>query len=425
MKIEEITLYNFGSYEGETVFDTGEKGGRNIILVGGKNGAGKTTLFTAMRVCLYGYMSMGYKNQNAYYLRAISKLINNTAKLVRPVDAHVKMRISLNNGRGLDEYDLMRCWKLDESLSEQFLVTKNGAAFTVEEVADFEKFLLSVIPPELFNLYFFDGEKIADFFMEEGSNTRIKNAFLTLCGYDTFDIMRKNFKRISAGKGKSEPALDDYLSAKDALAKAQEQHEQLAEKLKVCIDGIEMCEAEIAALEKDYHQKGGVSQEAWDQKLYTLKDEEKKRETWNALLKKWANELVPFLMIRERILALKVQIDKENSSRKYRNFCEVIECPEIAALLGKKSDSVKMAAFKRFGDNTQPILDLSIEQSARLLGQINNMLEFGTEKIAKCRRAIKRSIMLSAKIREELDNSNVSSVQEYMRPSLILPPNPL
>ena len=41
MKIEEITLYNFGSYEGETVFDTGEKGGRNIILVGGKNGAGK------------------------------------------------------------------------------------------------------------------------------------------------------------------------------------------------------------------------------------------------------------------------------------------------------------------------------------------------------------------------------------------------
>lgn len=52
---------------------------------------------------------------------------------------------------------------------------------------------------------------------------------------------------------------------------------------------------------------------------------------------------------------------------------------------------------------------------ARLLGQINNMLEFGTEKIAKCRRAIKRSIMLSAKIREELDNSNVSSVQEYMQ----------
>ena len=29
-------------------------------------------------------------------------------------------------------------------------------------VADFDKFLFSIIPPELFNLYFFDGEKIAD-----------------------------------------------------------------------------------------------------------------------------------------------------------------------------------------------------------------------------------------------------------------------
>ena len=153
MKIDEITLYNFGSYEGKTVFDTSEKNGRNIVLVGGKNGAGKTTLFTAMRVCLYGYMSMGYKNQNAYYIRAITKLINNTAKMVRPVEAYVQMSISLNNGRGLDEYVLLRQWNLDESLSEKFLVSKNGIPLTAEDVADFEKFLLSVIPPELFNLH--------------------------------------------------------------------------------------------------------------------------------------------------------------------------------------------------------------------------------------------------------------------------------
>ena len=72
MRIDKIVLNNFGSYEGETIFDTSTENGRNIILVGGKNGAGKTSLFTAMRVCLYGYMSMGYKNYNAFYTRAIS-----------------------------------------------------------------------------------------------------------------------------------------------------------------------------------------------------------------------------------------------------------------------------------------------------------------------------------------------------------------
>ena len=72
MKINSIILENFGSYEGRTEFNTREKYGKNIILIGGKNGAGKTTLFTAMRLCLYGFMSMGYKSANAYYSRAIA-----------------------------------------------------------------------------------------------------------------------------------------------------------------------------------------------------------------------------------------------------------------------------------------------------------------------------------------------------------------
>ena len=45
MKINRITLENFGSYEGITTFETKEQDGRNIILIGGKNGAGKSTLF--------------------------------------------------------------------------------------------------------------------------------------------------------------------------------------------------------------------------------------------------------------------------------------------------------------------------------------------------------------------------------------------
>ena len=52
MKINRITLENFGSYEGVATFETREQDGKNIILIGSKNGAGKTTLFTAMRLCL-------------------------------------------------------------------------------------------------------------------------------------------------------------------------------------------------------------------------------------------------------------------------------------------------------------------------------------------------------------------------------------
>lgn len=415
MKINNIILHNFGSYEGTTNFDTRPCDGRNIVLIGGKNGAGKTTLFTAMRLCLYGYKSMGYKNPNSFYNRAVVKLVNNTAKITKPATAFVTMCVELNNGQGMDSFLLTRKWELNESLIETFSVLKNGADLSEDEIADFEKYVVSLIPPELFNLYFFDGEKIANFFMDEGSNTRIKEAFLTLCGYDTFDIMRKNFKRIRAGIPTSAPALDEYIVAKDALASAKSLYHDLTDRLKACVDAIADCEATLDAEEKEYHQKGGITEEEWNQKLYTLKEEEKKRETYNALLKKWANDVIPFIMLRKQILALKAQIENENQALKYTYFCEVLNSPAVQALVRDKLAKIDSAAFADFGTEKEPILNLSFEQNSLILAQINTILSFEQDKVEKCKKAIKRSLNLTAKIRKEIESSSITSVQEYMK----------
>ena len=415
MKINNIILHNFGSYEGTTNFETRPCDGRNIVLIGGKNGAGKTTLFTAMRLCLYGYKSMGYKNPNSFYNRAVIKLINNTAKITKPTTTFVTMCIELNNGQGMDSFLLTRKWELNESLIESFSVLKNGADLSADEIADFEKYVVSLIPPELFNLYFFDGEKIADFFMDEGSNTRIKDAFLTLCGYDTFDIMRKNFKRIRAGIPTSAPALDEYIVAKDALASAKSLYHDLTDRLKACVDAIADCEATLDAEEKEYHQKGGITEEEWNQKLYTLKEEEKKRETYNALLKKWANDVIPFIMLRKQNLALKAQMENENQALKYTYFCEVLNSPAVQALVKDKLAEIDSAAFADFGTEKEPILNLSFEQNSLILAQINTILSFEQDKVEKCKKAIKRSLNLTAKIRKEIDSSSITSVQEYMK----------
>lgn len=413
MRIDKIILNNFGSYEGETIFDTHAESGKNIILVGGKNGAGKTTLFTAMRICLYGYMSMGYKNHNAFYNRAIIKLINNAAKMSKPAFAHVSMQISLSNGREMDTYILCRAWKLLDTIDEEFTVTRNGTHLISEEIADFEKYILSLIPPELFNLYFFDGEKIADFFMNEGGNTRIKAAFLTLCGYDTFDIMRRNFKRISSN-GSAAPILDAYWTAKHEAATELERYQALQTALNNCVDKLDLCEAEIAALEKNYAQKGGISQEEWNQKLIQIREEEKKRDVWNAMLRKWANDMVPFLMLRDQILEIREQISAENNSQKYHNFCEILDSPEVQTLISSQADAVRSIAYEQFGGTEETILDLSLEQNVSILAQINTILAFDPEKIKKYKNAIKKSIAFSAKLRQELDNSNIATVQTYM-----------
>ena len=416
MRINKITLVNFGSYEGENIFDTKADEDRNIVLIGGKNGAGKTTLFTAMRLCLYGFLSMGYKNANSYYNRAIIKLINNNAKRDKPCLSSVSLDIEITNGRGIDSYTVSREWTLDEILTEDLFVIKNGTLLEKEETADFEKFILSLIPPELFNLYFFDGEKIADFFLNEGGSTRVKDAFLTLCGYDTFDIMRKNFKRISASsKGKSHAGLKAYVAAKAHAQKDREKLEKIQNDLVHCSTDIENCMADIASLEKEYTNSGGITQEEWDNKIFLLKDEERKRENWNAAMKKWANDVVPFIMVPSILRRVKEQIEKENVDNKCKNFIDMLESPELADLVGDKQEEIKKIVLEKYGFLDDRILDLSFEQSAALTASISELLDFDKSKVAKVKKLIKQSINKSAKIRKELEQSNITTVQEYMR----------
>lgn len=417
MRINKIVLYNFGSYVGENTFDTKMNEDRNIILVGGKNGAGKTTLFTAMRLCLYGHMSFGYQNINSYYNRSVTKLINSNAKMKKPTPASVTMQIALNNGQELDYYELCRSWILSDNLSETFTVTKNGEIISDEEIADFEKYLLSLIPPELFNLYFFDGEKIADFFMDEGGNSRIKDAFLTLCGYDTFDIMKRNFKRINNSGDSVSVAYEKYEELKAEFDSIKDSCLETEIELQECKAQIEDCAAEISALEKAYSNSGGISEEEWNNKLLALKEEEKRREQLNALLKKWANDVIPFLMIRDKIIAVKSQIEKENQDFKCKSFCEIIDSDVVSGVLKSKTtiEELKNVVQSYFGSGEEQILDLSTEQSTALLIIINDVLSFEMDNIAKYKRAIKRSISKTTKLRQELENSSISEVKNYMQ----------
>ena len=417
MRINKIVLYNFGSYVGENTFDTKMNEDRNIILVGGKNGAGKTTLFTAMRLCLYGHMSFGYQNINSYYNRSVTKLINSNAKMKKPTPASVTMQIALNNGQELDYYELCRSWILSDNLSETFAVTKNGEVMSDEEIADFEKYLLSLIPPEIFNLYFFDGEKIADFFMDEGGTSRIKDAFLTLCGYDTFDIMKRNFKRINNSGDSVSVAYEKYEELKAEFDSIKDSCLETEIELQECKAKIEDCAAEISALEKAYSNSGGISEEEWNNKLLALKEEEKRREQLNALLKKWANDVIPFLMIRDKIIAVRSQIEKENQDFKCKNFCEIIDSDVVSGVLKSKAtiEELKNVVQSYFGSGEEQILDLSTEQSTALLIIINDVLSFEMDNIAKYKRAIKRSISKTTKLRQELENSSISEVKNYMQ----------
>lgn len=176
MKINKVKLYNFSSYEGNNEFDfevTDKK--KNIILIGGKNGAGKTSLFTAIKVALYGPLAYGYVGANPHYTSKIKDLINSKAFQQETVEAEVQITLELKIEREIKSYIITRKWNYTaQKLTEEYSVEKDGIKLDEQELSYFENYLQSIIPPDLFEFFLFDGEEVGNIFSTSAYNTYVK-----------------------------------------------------------------------------------------------------------------------------------------------------------------------------------------------------------------------------------------------------------
>lgn len=422
MRINSIELYNIGSYEGRNCFDISSQGrDGKIVLIGGKNGAGKTTLFTSIKLCLYGYKESGYQAMNAYYKRQIKKLINDKAKIENHGNAFVAISLNIHNGQDWDEFFIKRRWSLKDDNFERFSVWKNDVELSVEEISDFENYLLNLIPPELFELYFFDGEQIADFFLENAGNTRVKKAFLTLCGYDTFDILYKNFKRINKSSSTEDDILTKYLEAEDQLYIAEKRCREYSKEIEEIINEIETKSSELKELEQQYTLSGGVSISEWNDKFLELKNEERLREEKNSWLKMAANDIIPYIILQKELHELLAKMDWEREQEQFSAAKEVLKSilPDILMELGQDNDlNIKIcnSVARRLNSNSNSdlILKLSREEYNKLSAVINTLLLHKKEDIINVRNEIKRSLNRSKKIREIIENSSIEGMDSYL-----------
>ena len=426
MKINRIELYNIGSYEGYNEFDiAAQKMPGNIIVVGGKNGAGKTTLFTAIKLCLYGFKEAGYQAMNAHYKRSIKKLVNDKAKAENNAHAHALLDLDILNGQEWDNYIIKREWFIDGSDFEIFSVKKNGRTLHAEELIDFDNFLMNLLPPELFDLYFFDGEQIADFFLEDTNNERIKDAFLTICGYDTFDIIYKNFQRVSKQQGNEDDPTMLYFETEDALYLAEKQLKKCEQEIQITSDEIEMEDAKINALDESFRSAGGVSIEEWNQKLLELKNEERIREEKNLWVKNAVNDRIPYIILKRELQGLLERMEVEKEAERVAILKESLLSliPGILDNVSKTypevNSSIKTAVLEELRIKTEnstdeAILNLSKNEYKRLVNSIMSLIEIDKTEIVDARREIKESRNRSQLIRDELEKSTKDGQETYL-----------
>ena len=323
MIINSIKLKNFRSYEDETEFSFSPKDNKNIVLIGGENGAGKSTLFEAIKLCIYGPMSYGYIGINSNYLTKIKNNINNNAFKSDIVKCDISLSLSFKEGTQINEYTLNRNWEyINQKIVESFEVIKNGTILNEDEINYFNRYLQSVLPPSLFDFFFFDGEELTEFFIGKNSSNSLKDAVLQLFNYDTFNILKKQLLSFQRNISKNNNSLNDIQALYDEslnrvkLAKSQ---------IDLINSNIEAKELELDELlmkknnlDEEFKNSGGILENERAELTSKINKLENERSIINQEIKDFCNDILPFLIVSDLLADTKKQIEKEENISSYK-----------------------------------------------------------------------------------------------------------
>lgn len=432
MILTRIELNNFGSYRNCNTFAINtEDSSKKIVIIGGKNGAGKTTLFTAIELALYGHYCFGYKNAGKLYTKKVMKYINDQAKLNDDETAYVTLDFSDSSNGDLDHFSVTRrwIWKRGE-VKESFSATKNGKQLRNRDLVDFQNFLLHLIPPALLKLCFFDGERIAEYLLDDQKNN-VRDSLMVLSGNDTFDIMHTSVKKVfSASQSEEDSVTREYLRCKSTLKKLNRQHQELIAEITRLQAQQDDRKAEIERLKKEYAEQGGISLEEWRDLNTALKAEEDRRERINWERKAMASDILPFLIVGSMLDEVRPQIVREHEFKTWKAVSSSIQTEAFrqaiidsvknagadnAAMLGSTvyDDIVRFLIPTNGWHDFVPLFGLSDDDETRVQAALNRVAQFDRKKISGYKKRLDKSIARSKQIRDKLQSSSVENYQAH------------
>lgn len=431
MKIKRIQMKNIGSYVNDMHldFDISDRK-RRMVLIGGKNGAGKTTLFNAVKIGLYGRIAFGFESNSTKYYEEISKIINSNETLKKTGEAEIVIDLLLDDGKFNHVYTFNRSWKVSpKKIVETFDLYKDDIVLSETEKSNFESFLLQTLPPNLFRFYFFDGEKISNFVFNNSKNSDFKDALLKICNLDTLEIIQENFRRIVKSKVKSEDSLsDEYTSCLEADKALGEKISKAEKEYKRISDEIGEIDSALIALERKYAKNGGVSKTDWQSMHNQLAKEDSKRQETRKWLKDIANNVLPFIIVRQQLCELKNQIELEHQSQAAQSVSNTINTPEIRGIIAQVISKAGMELSEDLSDKIveeicnftnaseiETILNLSEADQYEMLSQINSLLMFDIGRIKKATDEINKSLTHTNQIRKKMEQSSTNDYENYLR----------
>lgn len=439
MKIDFIRLQNYRQYKDVKIeFSTSEN--QNLTIIQGATGAGKTNLLNAITWCLYGKEKHIEEEYKGYPL--INTITINELQPGEKCKVGVQIQLKDEEDRKIIIARSLEFQKLESGkvikLFDSASKSSDGSIFRMitqiekdmVDVPEPEYILNELIPNSIEEYFFFDGEKLNDYFTRE-SGEKIREAVFKISQIGLLknaidhlenkikDFIKKENKLSSRAKeikeemGKSYILLEERKNkleiSKEQKEKAQKKVDNLSEKLKTSSN------ANIRNLEEERNEID-VSLSNIEKHVKELQNER-----CNILIKNTPIIFAYYPIIKTKKLIGGLEETGEIPSDYKKVFLEKLLLKGICICGTDISENSKyrkiIEEILRQCDDITNIENELIEEKINLRSILNNLKDFRKKQIS-CSREIKelekereRKSERLKKISEMIGKSNFQQIQ--------------
>ncbi|WP_018099628.1 DNA sulfur modification protein DndD [Sinorhizobium meliloti] len=346
MIFDEITLYNFGLYEGrQSIKLTPPAPNKPIILIGGLNGGGKTTFLDALQLVLFGPHAKCSNRGSLAYSEYLSRCIHRQSEMG---EAGIELSFR-HTVEGVEEhYHLSRFWRLSgSSCKERFEVRKNGLAeptLADNWATQVEEFF----PANIAHLFLFDGEQIEAYASQHDSSALIGAAIQNLLGLDMVDQLEKDllvYERRKRSEDKDAPRHAEITTAQEAVrdlrrrvdAMKQERAALQTHRLDKQLRALQKSEEEYRRLGGGLYDQRDAIEGRRSGAVQQIKDGE-------TALRDYAGGAAPLLLVRALLESAEIRDQHEEECRRARELAGALRARDQAALKHLRRESADKKA---------------------------------------------------------------------------------
>ncbi|MEJ5069344.1 DNA sulfur modification protein DndD [Enterobacter sp. MYb186] len=390
MLIKQLVLRNFRVFNGTHIIDLAPRkrpnddNPRPIVLFGGLNGAGKTSILSAIRLALYGRLAFGATTQQQDYVEELSSLIHKGSNRSEQSDeASIELIFTYNKGGKEAEFTVTRTWQ--KGKRDKLSLQQDGNIIQGLGYDQCQGFLNELIPHGIADLFFFDGEKIAEL-AEDDSGNILRTAVRRLLGLDLIEKLRNDLmifvKRQQSGRlaeSNQQKLVELEQQTKDFKFKT----EHILEKADEAQKNIVVISKKIIQHEAILNAQGGAFAQTKAQEKQKVDALLKEKDRLEKELRHECDSFLPYALAPKTLGRLLEQISAEMQIKQANSFEKELNqfLMQLKNDISFRSGSTGKIAAEAIEDNLQEYLagkpkgKLLFDISEREAGMLQQSIE--------------------------------------------------